>query len=1744
MRYRVPPRLWSPSRFRSALSVAAAAALGTLPGIFVFAPPARADGDYTITISVEDGLAEGTSDSISQYINVMLSPAPDGPVTVHVHTEADGTATVDDDFLALDGDLTFDAADTAKQVAVPIMGDDVYEPGGETYSFVVDSPGHEVGEGTGPHEITIPDDDAAPTVASLTFGTVLDEGSAETGPHDVPFTVELSNPSSTPIILKVTGDDDTAVQPAGTVGGADYAVPDTVTIPGGKKSEDFAVTVIGDDIFEKDETAVVSVAPADGQSPVSGEASATLTITNDDHAPGVAVPALTQAEGTTMVLDALVIGETQEPIPWTASVFPAWVEAGRPAAFADFSASVVASGTIQPGDGHVDLGTVSLAEDQADEFAETFNVVVDLGDLNMNGYPSGNLQTIEDKDSDLPPLIVGSDPVTLKEGASFDVPYSLDFDDVPGNTATRTEKPVSASWTLSSVDATSGSDYSGETSGTLAFEPGSTAGSIHVTTEADADVETDETLSLELSDPQSAGGLVKNPVPITITNRVRPDFTVTSEVAATEGQADPATFTVTLTEPAAEDVHFDVSIADQSTAAGDYTPPPVELTIPAMSQTGEIEVPILDDEVYETTETATLTVVLDGEETGSTATLSIEDDDTAPTRLDVRTFDQEEGAHVELGADVSNAGQDSILWTAEVKPGTSGDPAEAGDFTTGDLVLSGSIEPGDDHIDLGAADLLVDQTDEFPETVDVVVKLGADGALGTFSATSTIEDASTELGPNVMAPDPARIVEGQSASLPVRLSFAGMPWNTATKTEKTVEVDYALNPETAEGTATEDVDYAGDTSGRLVFAPDHLQEPITFETVADDVEEGGETVVVDLSNLVNASGSNPSQTAATIVDSADLPTFGVSPEVQVTEGDDAYARVTVTLSAAAPGDVELDMSIGEGTADTDDFSAPDDGILTIPAGQRTATIDMSITDNEVYEATEDVAVTVRLLDEEADATGAEQTSKIIIADDESVPTITLNAAPGAEGDEIDVIATPSGPAQNDMLYDLTFTGATSGGANPAEADDYSVDDLETFGSIARGSAGPVSIHTIYLLDDAIDEPVETLTMTATNTTVEGVDPVVTTYTITDDPADLPPTVSVGDVSVQENAGVADVPVRLAFAGGNGATASEQPVTVAYRILPGTADTADYFATAEGSLTLPAGGRDAVIHIPIVDDIRVETSEYFQVQVLSAGPAGATVGAGTGTVTILENDRNLPVPSFAVTGDVLAAEGGTASFKVTLSAPAQEAVDFTVGMQPGTATPGGNDDGETDYTDPPRALRIPAGSTSATLDVPIRQDTVWEGDESARLSVELAAGELDAAGPAQQGQLTITDDETKPAITLNQTSAALMEGDTFELAGTITGVAQRDLTFDSPVVATSAENTDYDLTDDEVTIPGGTLSGSKVKLGSIHFNRDATDEDTETLRVSFGGNVLTFQVADDPADTPPAVTIGDAMVGESDGSAELAVSLTFSGGTKATERTITVPWATVGGTADAGKDYTTSSGQLTLTSLSSTGTIRVPVLADKRDEATQTFTVRLGAPSPAGVTLAKPDGKVTITDDDKPSAPTLTAPASIVGPGRVTLSGVAGANAQVELLRAVGTSGGSFREAMTTTADDDGVYRFTLTFALGYRVMTRANKLTSPVRTVSVKQDPTLVVVSSSKGTVTMAVRGDPDEPGQRVIIQRRVSGEWREVDTGELNRAGKYTTTLRSLKSGGTYVYRAVIASTPSIGVLSGASDPETVKVK
>jgi len=213
---------------------------------------------------VEGGL--GTSGNA--LLEVDLSNPSSQTITV-AYSTADVTATAGIDYVATSGTLTFNPGETAKFVAVEVLGDNIDEIN-EKISVTLTNPTNAT-IGSVPGIITILNDDG-PTVsvsdASVTEGN--------TGTRNAVFTVTLSAPTVEDVLINY-----------GTAPGTAFAnfdftpiLSNTLVIRAGATSATFNVPVIGDFFIEPDEQFTVHLLFINNATIADGVG--TGTIVNDD----------------------------------------------------------------------------------------------------------------------------------------------------------------------------------------------------------------------------------------------------------------------------------------------------------------------------------------------------------------------------------------------------------------------------------------------------------------------------------------------------------------------------------------------------------------------------------------------------------------------------------------------------------------------------------------------------------------------------------------------------------------------------------------------------------------------------------------------------------------------------------------------------------------------------------------------------------------------------------------------------------------------------------------------------------------------------------------------------------------------------------------------------------------------------------------------------------------------------------------------------------------------------------------------------------------------------------------------------------------------------------------------------------------------------------------------------------------------------------------------------------------------
>jgi hypothetical protein len=485
----------------------------------------------------------------------------------------------------------------------------------------------------------------------------------------------------------------------------------------------------------------------------------------------------------------------------------------------------------------------------------------------------------------------------------------------------------------------------------------------------------------------------------------------------------------------------------------------------------------------------------------------------------------------------------------------------------------------------------------------------------------------------------AQVIEGNPNGQPSKMKFTVTLSSIPTTT---VTVNYA----TADGTATSsgaNKDYVA-KAGQLTFTAGTsvLTQDILVDIVPDSTLEGNETFTMNLSGAAHGV-IDDAQGIGTIVDD-DVPTVSIEAGKVVNEGDGTIS-LTVTLKDSDgqpktyPAAVTVNYSVVAGTAkatgtaqDPADYAAAPgyalSGQITIPAGQSSGVIKVTILDDAALEPNQSFFVTISspvVLTTPAKPANVGNATAVVTVIDNDTPAVTISPSQTVtEGD-------PSGPAKfatftltldkaptQRVSVDFKTIDATAKAGTAQNGGDYTaVSRTVTFAAGQR-----TQTVVIPIVNDLVTEGFEQFVVTLTNPNGISVSSANTTRVvgIYDDDTPVIRSVNIGAV---ESSGQATFIVTLSKAVAN-------PVTVAYAVVNGTATTpSDYAAGSDplrGTLTfgvIPSTGLTVVaqaVNVRLVNDGVPEPTETF---LLSLGrPTNGVVGTPVTTARIIDSQNAL------------------------------------------------------------------------------------------------------------------------------------------------------------------------------------------------------------------------------------------------------------------------------------------------------------------------------------------------------------------------------------------------------------------------------------------------------------------------------------------------------------------------------------------
>lgn len=1184
-----------------------------------------------------------------------------------------------------------------------------------------------------------------------------------------------------------------------------------------------------------------------------------------------------------------------------------------------------------------------------------------------------------------------------------------------GNTFTYTftrQGPTTDAWTANfnvTGSATSG-DYSigtqsgvtfdaGTGVGAVTFAAGQSTATVVVTVTGDNVVEANETVIVNVASGTNYDVDASASASGTITN----DDTATISISGgsvSEGDSGTANlpFTITLSNPVDVDTTVQFSAANGTAIApGDYTgESAITVTIPAGQTSVVHNVVVNGDSVVELNETLT----------GSIGTLSASGRGvTLGTSSALGTINNDDNATISIsGGSITegNSGTANLPFTVTLSKAVDVDTTVQ--FSTADLTaLAGGDYVAQSGITLTIpagslsatrnvainGDTTVELNETFTGSINNLSAGGRNVSLGTTSATATInndDNATISISGGLIA-------EGNSGT-------ANLPFTVTLS--QAVDVDTVVQFSTADITALAGSDYVAQSGVTVTIPAGQLSVTQNVTVSGDNTVELNETLTGSIGGL-SAGGRNVTlgtASATGTINNDDSATVSIVAGT-VTEGNSGTTNLPFTVILSNPVDVDTTVQFvtegGTATSGSDFVSQA--VLITIPAGQTSATRNVTINGDTTVELDETVGGDVGNLNSGGRSVtfGTSAATGTIFNDDTA--TVSITGGTVAEGNSGTANLPFTITLSNPVDVDTTVQFSTANGSALAPGD-YASQSLVTVTipagqtSVTRNVA--VNGDNTVELDETIFGNIGGLGASGRSVTLGTA---TATGTISNDDT---ATVSITGSSISEgNSGTSNLPFTITLS-----NPVDVDTTVQFSTADGTAIVpGDYTAQSLITVTIPAGQTTVTQNVAVNGDGDVETDETLTGSLSGVSSSGrnVTLGTNSATGTITNDDSQV---TLAVTpGSVL--EDGTQLLVYTFTRTGFLGAPLTVGFSAaGTAT--FNTDftlsGADTFNGTTGAITFAANSSTASITVDPVTDTNGELDETVALSLVPGAGY--SVGAANTATGTIVDDDTKVSIAVAPGTIGENSGLGMAYTFTRTGDTTLPLTVNFSYGGSATFGSDYNQTGaatftgglGTVVIPAG-MSSVQVTLGILNDQLVEGDE-TALLTVTTGSGYGVANQASatgtiDDNDTAIVRFVGaSSTIGEEAGTHNIGVELLITAdgvvgsGTLANPISVNVNRLGTSTASDEGVDYSPSS-PLTLTfgsnAVSSTQNATISIVNDTRVEGDEVIDLNLGTlvDSTGQVTLGTTTTHTATIHDNDTATISLASPESNVGEGAGT-----------------------------------------------------------------------------------------------------------------------------------------------------------------
>jgi hypothetical protein len=1482
-----------------------------------------AQTQHTVTIHDDDGSpfiqfnsATSNANESDGSIDVEVTMLTMSSGTVTIDYAVTGTATFGDDHSRAAGTVTFLAGELSQLINIPLLNDTLDEDN-ETIVLTISNPtGGQVGATT-VHTVTLVDDDDPPTVKfqNPTSSFTEDQGA-------VGYNVVLSAPSTKTVTVAyaITG---TSIGPPDSPKDHDIE-GGTLSFAAGVTELTISGTITDDPYFEDTETLILTLS-----APAFADLGAVIihnsSIVDNDPAPTVSFSTASSTEGenadqVTMTIDLDVVSGKDLDI--------VYVLAGTSTTGSDHN---LADGTITipAGSSSKNIG-LQITDDLQDEPDETLIVTMISADGAIIDLTKDNhTKTIIDNDA-APTIEFSTAAIGVNEDqGAMNIEVALS---VASGRDISVVYSVSGT-TLMPPDPSQDHDLA---DGVLYIPKGSATGNITLTVSDDTNNEPSETVILDLSAPTNSTLGIQTDHTVTIAdNDTQPSVAFDIVNSNYDESIGTIQIPLTLSVASGTDITINYTVTGSSVNPDDHLLSGSTVTFLAGQTSKNVSVTLVDDVLDESSENIILTLdtpvnTLIG--TNSVHTLTINDNDS-PAQIEFNLAANEASESI-LSNDVTlNLSKVSGL-DITVDFTISGTAAFSADHTLADGQLTISAGSTSGTITIPVID---DVLDEGSETVQINISNPLNGILGSQqSHIFTIQD-------NDGVPEVYFTIDSAVNNEPE--SAAGLTAVLMLSQASGVQVSV---PYLVSGTATTLPSAGNDhtlQSDTIVFAIGETQKIIPITLVDDIIEEPDETIIITLQPATNANLGSTIVHNITILDDDSAPQISFDNPSSSTNEPDGTVSFDVSLDKPSGSVVTVNYAATGTATITDDYTFSS-GTLTFNPGETTQVVTVTVINDVSDEPNETVILDLTSI---VNATAGSNTTHTLTIVDEDGPAEVAFSSQDTNGSEssaavtVDVILSKA--SGQTITVDYTVAGS---------ATDSSTDHDATGGTVTFAPGVTFQQIGFGVIDDAIDEPSETVVFALTNpaNSIIGTNS-AHTYTITDDDGTPNITFDLAASNINESGGTLAIGLTLSGEASENVTVNYTVSGNANKIGPNQDHT-----LADGTITFIAGATTATLDLPVLEDILNENNETVFIEL--AGPVNAILGSIVAHTATIDDNDSVPEVGFNPTTVIHSEVDGIVTATLELSAASQVSVEIDYTVSGNTTMPGqSNPDHDLDNG----TIIFAAGEVSKNISITLIDDTIFEPSESLILTLSNPVASTIAVG-AGVHTMTVNDDDGEPVVEFtlatNNNDESASSDDIEVSLSTISAFA---VTVDYIITGTAANPADHDLAGGSITISAGDTTG----LIPINIIEDLVDEADETVILTLSNPVLstigsnvthTFTINDN--DGSPEVNFDIAANSEDEnvGNATALVNLD-----KASEQEITVNYA-VSGSATAVDDHTAVNGTLTFAIGETTKTITMPIVDDSLTEASET--VRLTLSTPVNVTIGATDEHLlTITDNDNP-----------------------------------------------------------------------------------------------------------------------------------------------------------------------------------